>query len=214
MARAAPQRDDRRGLIAKALYRCISRRGYASTTLRDVAEEAGMSASHVGYYFDNKASILEYYAVQVCEQNLAALPDLGEPDLGRLLDAIATFCLGEGQTSAGMLGVIQELTGLAVHDPRLHEIKAKHTTAWRAYLESVFERAPLTRELTPREAAWLGHAMLVGLNTNALFDRGLDRAVAHGLFRSALRALAGLDAAPAERVTRHLRPPNRKREAR
>jgi hypothetical protein len=173
-----------------------------------------MSASHVGYYFDNKASILEHYAVQVCEQNLASLPDLGEPDLGRLVDAIATFCLGEGQTSAGMLGVIQELTGLAVHDPRLHEIKAKHTTAWRAYLERVFERAPLTQGITPREAAWLAHAMLVGLNTNALFDRGLDRAVAHALFRRALRALAGLDASPAERATRRLQPPHRKRGAR
>jgi AcrR family transcriptional regulator len=201
-------------LIAKALYRCISRQGYASTTLRDVAEQAGMSPSHVGYYFDNKASILEYYAVQVCEQNLASLPDLEEPDLGRLVDAIATFCLGEGQTSAGMLGMIQELTGLAVHDSRLHEIKAKHTTAWRAYLESVFERAPLTPGVTAREAAWLAHALLVGLNTNALFDRGLDRAVAHGLFRRALRALTGIDAAPAGRVIRPLRPPGRKRGAR
>jgi len=214
MARAAPQRDDRRGLIAKALYRCISRKGYANTSLRDVAEQAGMSASHVGYYFDNKASILEYYAVQVCEQNLASLPDLGEPDLGRLIDAIATFCLGEGQTSTGMLGMIQELTGLAVHDPRLHEIKAKHTTAWRAYLESVFERARLTQGLTAREAAWLAHAMLVGLNTNALFDRGLDLAVAHGLFRRALRELAGLDGGPAERAARHPRPPRRTRGAR
>ena len=201
MARAAPQRDDRRGLIAKALYRCISRQGYANTSLRNVAEQARMSASHVGYYFDNKASILEYYAVEICDQNLSALPDLREPDLGRLIDSIANFCLGEGQMSTGLLGVIQELTGLAVHDARLHEIKSKHSMAWREYLEAVFERAPRTNGATAREAAWLAHAMLVGLNTNTLFDRGLDRAAAHALFRRALRALAGLPEGPGRAAT-------------
>src|SRR5262245_43013483 len=195
MARAAPQRDDRRGRIATALYRCIKRQGYANTSLANVADEAGMSPSHVGYYLDNKAAILEYYAAAICELNLAALPDPGERDLERLLDELARFCLGEGQTSTGMLGVVQELTGLAVHDPRLHKIKARHATAWREYLESVFERAKCPLGVTAREAAWLVHAILVGLNTNALFDRALDRERAHALFRGALRALAGLDAA-------------------
>jgi AcrR family transcriptional regulator len=210
MARAAPQRDDRRGRIATALYRCISRQGYANTSLANVADEAGMSPSHVGYYFDNKAAILEYYGAAICEQNLAALPDPGEPDLERLLDALARFCLGAGQTSTGLLGVIQELTGLAVHDPRLHQIKAKHSTAWREYLESLFERAKRPAGITAREAAWLAHAILVGLNTNALFDRALDRERAHGLFRGALRALAGVDESSLGGATR-TRVPTRRR---
>ena len=193
MKRALQPRPDRRGLITRALYRCISEQGYANTTLKDIADRAEMSPSHVGYYFNNKVEILEGYAELVCRQNLAALPDVGEPDLERLIDELATFCLGEGQMTTGLLGVIQELTGLAVHDPRLFEIKAQHTEAWREYLEALFGRVTPANGLSAREAAWLAHAILVGLNTNTLFDSDLDREVAHDMFRRALRTLAGLD---------------------
>ncbi len=208
MPRAAPQRSDRRALIARALYHCIGERGYANTSLKDIAERAGMSPSHVGYYFDNKPAILEYYAASICERNLRELPDPNEPELGRLIDRIADFCLGEGQMSGGLLKVIQELTGLAVHDERLHEIKAAHTESWRRYLEAVFGRAGLAAGVSAREAAWLAHAMVVGLNTNALFDAELRRKDAHRILRLALRSLAGLEqntargGAPGARVRR------------
>ena len=70
MARAAEPKIDRRAVIARALYDCICSQGYASTTLTDIADRAKMSPSHVGYYFDNKAAILEYYSVELCEQML------------------------------------------------------------------------------------------------------------------------------------------------
>lgn len=214
MARAAAQDGNRRGSIARALYQCIREQGYANTTLKDVADRAGMSPSHVGYYFDNKAAILEHYAETICQQNLAALPDLAEPDLERLIDQVADFCLGKGQTSAGLLGVIQELTGLAVHDSRLHEIKAEHTRAWREYLGALFERGNGSDGLSAREAAWLGHAILVGLNTNTLFDPDLGRDDAHGILRTTLRRLSGMGAATEGRHSRRAASPARRRKPR
>ncbi len=192
MARAAAQRDDRRGRISRALYHCIGKSGYANTTLKDIADRAGMSPSHVGYYFDNKGAILEYYAAAICQQNLAALPDANEPDLGKRIDDLADFCLGPGQMNTALLGVIQELTGLAVHDPRLHEIKADHARAWREYLETFFDDVDLTAGLSAGEAARLAHAILIGLNTNTLFDSGLGREQAHEVFRQALSGMTGL----------------------
>lgn len=193
VARAEQERTDRRTLIAKALYQCISKQGYANTSLKDIADRAGMSPSHVGYYFDDRAAILEYYALGLCEQIVGGFPDLGEPDTSKLTDAIASFCFGEGQLNTAFLGVIQELSGLAVHDPRLREIKAEHATAWRKYLEAFFERAKPANGLAPRKAAWLVHAILVGFDTNTLFDRSLSREAAHELFRGTLRALVGLE---------------------
>ena len=190
MPRAAAQRDDRRGRISRALYRCISEQGYANTSLKDIADCAGMSPSHIGYYFDNKAAILEYYAAAICHQNLAALPDPKEPDLERRIDELADFCLGSGQINTALLGVIQELTGLAVHDAKLHEIKAQHARAWREHLESFFAGVALRPGLSANEAARLTHAILVGLNTNTLFDSGVSRKQAHELFRQAIRELA------------------------
>jgi AcrR family transcriptional regulator len=202
MPRAAPQRDDRRGRISRALYHCISEKGYANTSLKDIALRAGMSPSHIGYYFDNKAAILEYYAAAICHQNLAALPDPREPDLERRIDALADFCLGPGQMNTALLGVIQELTGLAVHDARLHEIKAHHARAWREHLESFFDGVTLVPGLSAKEAARITHAILVGLNTNTLFDSGVSRTRAHQLFRRSLRGLVGVHEHGSRRTAR------------
>jgi AcrR family transcriptional regulator len=209
--RAATAKADRRVEIAKALYECMCRRGYANTTLKDIAEEAAMSPSHLGYYFDGQAAILEYYMVGLAERIVADFPDLGEPDLARLSDTIARFCFGDGQLNTEFLGVIEELTGLAVHDARLHEIKSQHARAWREYLEAFFGRLAPLPGLMPRDAARLAHALLVGLQTNMIFERALSREAAHGLFRRTLRALGGLDlgdsAEPAAALSRGARRP-------
>ena len=212
MVRTAAQPRDRRGAIANALYRCIREKGFANTSLKDIADQADMTPSHVSYYFENKASILEYYSAAICRRNTAEFPDLREPDLDRLLDQIATFCMGEGQMSIGLLGVIQELTGLAVHDPNLHSIKAEHTAVWREYLEAFFDRASPIPGLSSRNAAHLAHAMLIGLNTNTLFDRDLDRETARQLFRNTLQALTVDSGEPKNPIQLdHLR--TRKRQA-
>ena len=193
VAKAAPPRTDRRTLIAKALYDCIAEKGYANTTLADIAERAGMSPSHVGYYFDNKAAILEYYAGWLYEKVGDRLPSLRESDPEALVDRLASFRFGEGQMSTRFLGVIQEFSGLAVHDDRFHEIKSAHVTDWQKYFERFFERVSPGAGLTPREAGALAHAVAVGLDTNTLFDPDLSREEARLLFRRALRMLAGLD---------------------
>jgi AcrR family transcriptional regulator len=199
MARAAEPRVDRRAEIARALYRCMSKRGYANTTLKDIAEAAGMTPSHVGYYFDDQAAILEYYALGLCERIVGGFPDLAEPEAGRLLDSVVDFCFGAGQLNSEFLGVIQELSGLAVHDGRLNRIKTEHASAWRHYFEALFQRLGSQRGLAARDAACTAHALLVGLDTNSLFDRALTREAARALFRAALGTLAGLRAGAGER---------------
>ena len=201
MARAV-LKSDRRAAIAKALYDCVSRQGYANTTLTDIADEAKMSPSHVSYYFENKRAILEHYSVGLCEQILDGFPDLSEPDAERLIDAIADFCFGKGQMNTALLSMIQEISGLAAHDPRIRRIKSYHATAWRKYFEAFFAHAAPAHGLTAGDAARLAHAVLVGLNTNTLFDRTLNRQAAHRLFRRAIRDLVGLDDGSAASIRR------------
>ena len=50
----------RRQRILNAFHDCIIRQGYGKTTLRDVAGEAGMTASHLLYYFSGKDAILDF----------------------------------------------------------------------------------------------------------------------------------------------------------
>lgn len=43
--------------ILDAAYRCISDKGYAHASLRDIAEEAGVALSQLNYYYQNKEGL-------------------------------------------------------------------------------------------------------------------------------------------------------------
>ena len=53
------QRHSRRNQILDAAHRCFKKQGFHKTTLRDIAQEFGMSAGHIYNYFSNKEAIIE-----------------------------------------------------------------------------------------------------------------------------------------------------------
>lgn len=53
------QRHSRRNKILDAAQRCFKKQGFHKTTLRDIAQEFGMSAGHIYNYFSNKEAIIE-----------------------------------------------------------------------------------------------------------------------------------------------------------
>jgi len=52
--------DDRRELVADALYRVAQERGLAQASLRNVAAEADLALGSVRHYFDNQAELMEF----------------------------------------------------------------------------------------------------------------------------------------------------------
>src|SRR5689334_17053902 len=69
--------DDRKGKIALALDDCIREKGFAATSLTDIALKARMSPSHIRYYFEAKEQILEFYLAAICAQlmkDISAIP--------------------------------------------------------------------------------------------------------------------------------------------
>ena len=70
--------ENRRKLIFRSLHDCIIKKGYSKTTLADIAESAGMSPSHLLYYFKGKDAILEDYFQKVALQIIARLDKFRE----------------------------------------------------------------------------------------------------------------------------------------
>ena len=191
MAKAVATKPDRRSIISNALFRTMGRKGYAHSSLKDIALEANMTPSHIRYYFDNKAAILEYLATSICHQTLEGFPDLETADKTSLIANLTSFCLGPGQMSINLLGAIQEITGLAVHDKTLFKIKSQHAKHWHGYLEHFFKKINCRKGLDPETAAWQLHASILGLNTNLVFDGSLKRAQAYDLLHAQILFLAG-----------------------
>lgn len=52
--------DDRRKLVADAVFHVIATRGLTQASLRNVAAQAGLALGSVRHYFDNQAELMEF----------------------------------------------------------------------------------------------------------------------------------------------------------
>ena len=106
---------DRRAAILSAARRAVGKRGFAATTMRDVAREAGVAQALIHYYFSTKEALfLAVVRVMLAEQ------------LSRLR-----------QELADATGPDRALTGLAVARDRA----LGDTRAWRLFFEVLAARS-------------------------------------------------------------------------
>jgi len=183
----------RRRLILVAFHECIIEQGYAKTTLRDVAKRAGMTASHLLYYFPGKDAILEKFFENVSQTIVERLEDFTSEAPDRQIDLLAElFFAGKGITRSE-IGFMLECFGVAVHDKQLRNHKKKLDRYCKDYLRGLFMQAP-GGSGTPEDAAEIGYSLLIGLRTAAYFDRQLKLSRAQRLFHDELTNLAGFSA--------------------
>jgi AcrR family transcriptional regulator len=185
-----PRGQGRRADILSALHDCVIDQGYAKTTLADIARKAGMSPSHLLYYFRGKDAILDAYFKEVAERILRRIDEFRTAPLERQIDRLsALFFAGKGLTRFE-IGFMLECFGAAVHDQQLHHLKAGLDRNCKKYLRQLFG-ATVNRERAA-DYAEIAYALLIGLRTAAYFDSRLGLPEALRLFRAEMRTLAGL----------------------
>jgi len=193
---AAPRGDARRKAILRALHGCVISKGYAKTTLADVAEAAGMYPSHLLYYFDGKEAILEHYFQDVAEKIISRLEALRQETPERQIEALANlFFTGEGIKKTE-IGFMLECFGVAVNDSVLREEKTGLDRRCKEYLRELFEQSPGRSMQSARDGAEIAYAMLIGLRSAVYFDESLSLSDAFRLYHTAVRNMAGYGAAP------------------
>jgi AcrR family transcriptional regulator len=175
--------DNRRELILESFHDCVIRNGYSNTTLRDVARKAGMTASHLLYYFSGKDAILAHYFGVVSQRIIQRINSFRKASPEQQVDYLADlFFAGKGITSSET-GFMLECFGVAVHDRQLHAEKSALDLSCKSYLEELFQQAGCK----PAEAsdhAEVAYALLIGLRTAAYFDGRLDLPQARRLFHA------------------------------
>jgi AcrR family transcriptional regulator len=180
---------ERRKLILSGFHDCIINKGYAKTTLRDVAQAAGMSASHLLYYFSGKDAILEHYFNEVSKRITERIESFRGESVERQFELLADlFFAGKGITISE-IGFMLECFGVAVHDEALNRDKAALDRACKIYLQELFEQSPCGSKGS-RASAEMAYAMLIGLRTAVFFDEQVDLPRARGLFHTEIVNLA------------------------
>ena len=182
----------RRARILAAFHECIISKGYAKTTLRDVARAADMSASHLLYYFPGKDTMLEHYFENVAQRIVERIESFQtEPPQDQIALLADLFFAGKGITRSE-IGFMLECFGVAVHDKPLRRDKKKLDRFCKSYLQQLFEQSPSGPD-SAEAYAELSYAMLIGLRTAAYFDKRLGIPQARRLFHNEMMHLAGFD---------------------
>lgn len=188
----------RQAAIIEALDRCMQEKGYAHTSLNDLATAAGMSPSHLLYYFPGKEEVLEVYFRAAEATFLTEVTSHAGDEPEDRIDHLADFFFGGWVKHRTDLGTILELFGQAVRRRPLRLIKSRFDRRMKLYLADLFDKTPRLICQSPRDAAETGFALLMGLIATSYFDERLNLARARSLYREGLRRLAGLP--PARRA--------------
>lgn len=192
-AKTESRGERRRARILSALHDCVIRQGYSKTSLRDVAQAADMSASHLLYYFSGKDAILELYFEGVAQLLLDRMENFRSKRPAEQVDLLADlFFAGKGITRSE-IGFMLECFGVAVHDRVLRQHKTRLDRLSKAYLTDLFESLSDRREQSAQDAAEIAYAILIGLRTAAYFEKNMDLSQARRLFREAIISLAESD---------------------
>jgi AcrR family transcriptional regulator len=187
--------SDRRVLIANAMDNCIRDKGYAATTLTDIAVKAGMSPSHIRYYFDGKEEILEFYLEATCAEITREIAAIARRAPAQWLDDFTAYFFGNPAMTREAVAVLVEVFAAAAHNPKLARIKAKYDDFIRKTFLEFFRWAGCADGMTPADAAYMAAALDSGMKFNAVFQKDFSREKAAKTFLAEMYRMAGIQAA-------------------
>lgn len=141
MSRTPRVVEDRREQIIEAAMRAFAQKGFARTSNRDVAREAGITTGLIYYYFENKEALLsavleKYSPVQIVTQISPEMLEL-PPETFLPLVLKRAFAVVE---SEAFVGVIRLVLPEIMHNAQLVPITAGFLQRVVDFLEHYLKR--------------------------------------------------------------------------
>lgn len=118
--------ETRREEIVQAFYRCMVKRGYSNTTVRDIAREANVQSGIIHYYFESKDAILSALCQDLAQrygQTFLAFAERHKsaPPQERLKLGI-NFFFNKVSKDKDLNKVFYEFLIIAQHNPELRQM--------------------------------------------------------------------------------------------
>lgn len=158
--------QDRRAAIVDAALAVARRKGLASTTVRDVAQEMGTSSGLIHHYFESMDDVLAAAFERVAGEDLketeVLLENAGDPR--GVLAAFLSLYAPVGEDWAFQLWL--DAWAEAGRRPVLREASSRLNLAWAALLERAIRdgvRSGVFRTEDPQGAAWRILSLIDGL---------------------------------------------------
>lgn len=160
----------RRAQICNAAAAVISREGFAGTTMRVVAEEAGVSTGMLNHYFANRSDLLtqalQYVSEEAQERMRGAIS--GIPPGPDRLQALLDSALADDEEAARTWRVWINAYGEAVRLPELRRMIENRLRSWYELIDEALEGVAPPAAPGAIPWSWRLDAMLNGLAIQAL----------------------------------------------
>jgi len=158
---------DTRNKILQAAFTVLSRQGYENTSVKEIAEEAGVAQGLVHYYFKSKQLLVLEVLAFVCQK-----VELGvEGEAGALQAFEQTKSMLKDSRDANALYI--ELIGVGLHDPEIGAAIREFVTLERSHIEDIARQVLAQREADPTPArgiAGVVWAAILGIMIQGLVD--------------------------------------------
>ena len=140
-----PIREQRRREILEALYRCLLRKPYSETSMKDIGAEAGINHAMLHYYFRSKEDILLCFIDGIYDQYRAMFDrevrKLLEKGLaGReILRRAFHFMNTQITTDKKLQTIFVEIWEIALYHPSVNALVKKIYTDWIRELGAIMQ---------------------------------------------------------------------------
>lgn len=160
----------RREQICRAAATVISREGFAGSTMRMVAEEAGVSTGMLNHYFANRQDLLTQALVFVSERAQSRMHEAiqGIPPGRERIVALLDSALAEGQEVSETWRVWINAYGEAVRLADLRHTIESRLTSWYELIDEALEGLVPADDDGSIPWSWRFDAILNGLAIQAL----------------------------------------------
>ncbi len=166
--------SQRRRQIMAAVMSCIADYGLERTTMRNVAERAGVSTGTLAYYFQSKKDLVDAALLDASRQYMERFNawHAGHPDHGPAsLDHLVQRFLSRDNADAGF---VLQMIEVGLHDAELRGTHQEMIDAGRAMIEKSIE-AGITSgayrdDIEPRLAAALLHGVLIWWGSELIWN--------------------------------------------
>jgi len=190
---ARTARRGRRAAIIESILRYLLRKGFVSTTLNDLAKAAGMSVSHLLYYFPNKEAVQQQLVTTVVTRILEEMNAYRFAPPEKRIELLADYLFGGGSIPPAYGAMALEQMALTMQDTKFRGQAKKMANALQGYLRDLFQGAPMAPGVSVADAAIIAGSLWMGLFINSYYYAPLTRLRARKIFCQELLELAGLD---------------------
>jgi AcrR family transcriptional regulator len=159
---------DTRDKILQAAFRVLSREGYENTSVKEIAEEAGVAQGLVHYYFKSKQVLVLAVLAEVCKtMELKGVE--GEAGAMAAFDNFKDLLRNQRDTNALYI----QLLGVGVHDRDIGAGILDFVRRDRGHVEDIAKKVLAEREMDPTPARAIASAVwaaILGIIVQSVID--------------------------------------------